>query len=69
MSNTTVRSEPKLVFVSNEDKNVLQARTSLSETQLDDLEVEFSKVEATLRALADDTDPGTAAAWVSQVEL
>lgn len=69
MSNTEVRSEPKLVFVSNEDKNVVHPQTSLSEAQLNDLEVEFSKVEATLRALADDTDPGTAAAWVGQIEL
>ena len=69
MSNTEVRSEPKLVFVSNEDKNVVHPQTSLSEAQLNDLEVEFSKVESTLRALADDTDPGTAAAWVGQVEL
>ncbi|MEO1971239.1 MAG: hypothetical protein ABGX07_06770 [Pirellulaceae bacterium] len=47
----------------------MHPRTSLSEAQLDNLEVEFSKVESTLRALADDTDPGTASAWVGQVEL
>jgi len=69
LSNKEARSEPKLVLVSNEDKNVMDPRTSLSEAQLDNLEVEFSKVESTLRALADDTDPGTASAWVGHVEL
>ena len=42
---------------------------SYIEAQLDDLEVEFSKVESTLRALADDTDPGVATAWIGQAEL
>ncbi|MDE0872635.1 MAG: hypothetical protein OSA88_02020 [Acidimicrobiales bacterium] len=55
--------------MSNEAKNVMHPRTSLSEAQLDNLEVEFSKVESTLRALADDMDPGTASAWVGNVEL
>lgn len=57
------------MLVSNEDKNVMHPRTSLTEAQLDNLEVEFSKVESTLRALADDMDPGTASAWVGNVEF
>ncbi|MCS5673400.1 MAG: hypothetical protein VX983_07445 [Actinomycetota bacterium] len=55
--------------MSSEDERVIQPQTSLTEAQLDDLEVEFAKVESTLRALADDTDPGVATAWIGQAEL
>ena len=38
----------------------------LTEGELDGYEIEFSKVETTMRALADGTDPATAASWVSE---
>ena len=38
----------------------------LTEGELDGYEIEFAKVESTLRALADGTDPATAASWVSE---
>ena len=55
--------------MTSEDEFVVNAPTSFTEAQLDDLEVEFSKVESTLKALADDVDPSTVAAWLDQVEV
>ena len=48
---------------------VVSVPTSLTEAQLDDVEVEFLKVESTLKALADNADPDTASAWLDQAEL
>ncbi|MCS5688013.1 MAG: hypothetical protein VX785_04860 [Actinomycetota bacterium] len=55
--------------MTSEDEIVVNAPTSFTEAQLDDLEVEFSKVESTLKALADDVDPSTVAGWLDQVEV
>ena len=55
--------------MTSEDEIVVNAPTSFTEAQLDDLEVEFSKVESTLKALADDVDPSTVAGWLDQVAV
>ena len=63
------RSETKLAHVNSEEEVVVSVTTSLTEAQLDDVEVEFLKVESTLKALADNADPDTASAWLDQAEL
>ncbi|MCH2624920.1 MAG: hypothetical protein VX823_11450 [Actinomycetota bacterium] len=55
--------------MNSEEEVVVSVPTSLTEAQLDDVEVEFLKVESTLKALADNADPDTASAWLDQAEL
>ncbi len=49
----------------NEDIAV-EPSTPISESRLNEYEVEFSKVESTLGALADGIDPTAAASWISK---
>ncbi|MDP6902552.1 MAG: hypothetical protein QGF99_11250 [Acidimicrobiales bacterium] len=50
----------------NDRDSGVESSTPLTEGELDQYEIEFSKVESTLRALADGTDPAMAASWVNE---
>ncbi|MBA4812756.1 MAG: hypothetical protein H2035_04345 [Acidimicrobiales bacterium] len=51
----------------NNEDTAADSRTPLIESQLNEYEVEFSKVESTLSALADGIDPTAAASWISKI--
>jgi|TARA_B100001250_G_scaffold298768_1_gene260330 hypothetical protein len=53
--------------VENNEDIVVEADTPLSESKLNEYEVEFSKVESTLSALADGIDPTAAASWIDEI--
>ncbi|MEC7828884.1 MAG: hypothetical protein VX360_01290 [Actinomycetota bacterium] len=50
----------------NDRDSGVESSEPLTEGELDQYEIEFSKVESTLRSLADGTDPVMAASWVSK---
>ncbi|HJL98556.1 MAG: hypothetical protein QGF99_10175 [Acidimicrobiales bacterium] len=50
----------------NDRDSTVESSAPLTEGELDGYEIEFSKVESTLRALADGTDPVLAASWVNE---
>ena len=50
----------------NDGDSGVESSTPITEEELDAYEIEFSKVESTLRALVDGTDPVMAASWVSE---
>jgi len=52
--------------VDNDRDSGVESSAPLTEGELDQYEIEFSKVESTLRALADGTDPVMAASWVNE---
>jgi len=54
----------KLRLVSNENPGHNDRDLSLTDSALDDLEVELSKVEATMQALADGAEIDSATSWL-----
>jgi hypothetical protein len=52
--------------VNNEPDLAVEPNAPLAEQDLNEYEIEFSKVESTLRALADETDPAMAVSWISK---
>ena len=56
----------KLGPVSNENPGHNERDLSLTDSALDDLEVELSKVEATMQALADGAEIDSATSWLNR---
>ena len=52
--------------MTNEDELELRESRPLIGSELDELEIEFSKVESTLKSLADGVSPAAAAKWLNE---
>jgi len=52
--------------VTNQDELELRESRPLIGSELDELEIEFSKVESTLKSLADGVAPAAAAKWLNE---
>ena len=52
--------------MTNEDELELRESRPLIGSELDELETEFSKVESTLKSLADGVVPAAAAKWLNE---
>ena len=52
--------------MTNEDALELRESRPLIGSELDELEIEFSKVESTLKSLADGVAPAAAAKWLNE---
>ena len=61
---TLVPIKHKLEPVTNENQRHNASDSSLTDSALDDLEVELSKVEATMQALADGAEIDSATSWL-----
>ena len=63
---TKVLQKHKLKDVTNENQGHDHTDPSLTAAELNDLEVELSKVEATMQALADGVEISAATSWLNE---
>ena len=64
---TLVPIKHKLEPVTNENQGHNAFDPSLTDSALDDLEVELSKVEATMQAIADGAEIESATSWLNRL--
>ena len=64
---TLVQIKHKLEPVTNENQRHNASDSSLTDSALDDLEVELSKVEATMQAIADGAEIESATSWLNRL--
>jgi hypothetical protein len=64
---TLVPIKHKLEPVTNEKQRHNASDSSLTDSALDDLEVELSKVEATMQAIADGAEIESATSWLNRL--
>ena len=64
---TLVPIKHKLESVTNENQRHNASDSSLTDSALDDLEVELSKVEATMQAIADGAEIESATSWLNRL--
>ena len=64
---TLVPIKHKLEPVTNENQRHNASDSSLTDSALDDLEVELSKVEATMQAIADGAEIASATSWLHRL--